>query len=133
MKVKISKIIGFILLFLSFLFIFSASWALNTFGNVTVEEIVFTFMIPQDGMNMDTVYSYILESLLITILFSLLFYYVLLREYKREIKVNFNIGKFNISKVIYPFNNIVNYLLVLIIFIGSLYFSLDISLLFKFL
>ena len=51
MREKINKKLAFIVLFLSFLIVFSSIWAVNTFGSVTVEEIVFTFMIPQDGMN----------------------------------------------------------------------------------
>ena len=63
---NLNKKIGVLILFLSVLLIFTSIWVLNTFGIVTVEEIVFTLMVPQKGMNMSVVYSFIFEVLFIS-------------------------------------------------------------------
>lgn len=122
---KISKKIGVVVLFLSFLLIFTSSWILNTFGIVTVEEIVFTLMVPQEGVNISIVYSYIFEALILSILMTIVFYYLILKDYKVELEIDLNIKKFNFKKVVYPFNKIVRVLLILFIFGGSLYYTLN--------
>ena len=116
------KIVCVVLLFLSFLFVFSSSWALNTFGMVTVDEIVFTFLIPQKGMNMDVIYSYIFESLLVSILITIIFYFLIIKDYK--LKLDVNIKKFNLNCVIYPFNKFVKLFIIFLMFLSSIYYSL---------
>ena len=121
---RVSKKFGVLVLFLSFLLIFTSSWILNTFGIVTVEEIVFTLMVPQDGMNMSAVYSYIFEVLLISIIMTIVFYFLILRNYKIKLEIDLNIKKFSIKRIVYPFNTFVRILLLFLMFSGSLYYTL---------
>lgn len=121
---RISKKIGVVVLFLSCLLIFTSSWILDTFGIVTVEEIVFTLMVPQKGMNMSVVYSFIFEVLIISILMTIIFYYLILKDYKIKLEIDLNIKKFNFKKIVYPFNKIVRVLLLFLMFSGSLYYTL---------
>lgn len=121
---RISKKIGVVVLFLSCLLIFTSSWILDTFGIVTVEEIVFTLMVPQKGMNMSVVYSFIFEVLIISILMTIVFYYLILKDYKIKLEIDLNIKKFNFKKIVYPFNKIVRVLLLILMFSGSLYYTL---------
>ena len=119
-----SKKIGIILIFFSFLFIFSSSWVLNTFGMVTVEEIVFTLTIPQDGMNLSAVYSYVFEVLIITCIITILFYYLILKDYKKKLEVDLNIKNFNFKRVIYPLNRSIRIIILFLLFTCSLCYSL---------
>ncbi len=122
LKKIVSKIIGIIFLLLSF-FLFSASlWIKNTFGSVTVEEIIFNMKVPLAGTDMTFVYSFILKVILVSIILTLLTYFIVLKDYKNVIEVEFSSRKINFKYIFFPFNKIVRIIIIAFILILSIFY-----------
>lgn len=95
MKKKLTKIfcvLGWILLFLllelGLLFDKTRIWALQTVGGVSMEEIVFHLKVPLQGTDTSTIYSFLQQALLpslVQFLFVFLFFFVLPR-WERKIR-----------------------------------------------
>ena len=58
MKKVIKNILLFIILLLAFILIFSINWIYNTYGNISLEEIMFQIRVPNTGANTDYYFSY---------------------------------------------------------------------------
>lgn len=58
MKKFIKNILLFIILLVAFILIFSVNWIYNTYGNISLEEIMFQIRVPNTGVNTDYYYSY---------------------------------------------------------------------------
>ena len=67
MKKKIICTIIVILVLISFALTVSIQWLFNTFGHLSMEEIVFHLKFPMDGANTDIVFKYIWQSIPIII------------------------------------------------------------------
>lgn len=120
---KIGNKLGVFVLFISMLLMLSSIWILNTFGIVTVEEIVFTLMVPQEGADISFVYSFILKVLFPSIILTIILYLLLLRRNELGIEVELNIKKFHLKKMIYPFEGILKFLVVMLVFGVSLFYT----------
>lgn len=123
LKRKISKIIATIILLTSFFLFSSSLWVKNTFGNVTVEEIIFNMKVPLAGTNMTYVYSFILEVILVSIILTLLTYFIILKDYKTMIEVEFSFKKISFNGIVFPFNKIIRIILIGLILILSILYS----------
>ena len=58
MKNIIKHVILFIILLFSFTLFFTVKWLYKTFGNLTLEEIVFQLKVPMEGANTDYYFNY---------------------------------------------------------------------------
>lgn len=58
MKNTIKHIIMFIILLFSFTLMFTVNWLYKTFGNLTLEEVVFQLKVPMEGTNTDFYFNY---------------------------------------------------------------------------
>lgn len=122
---KILKAFIPIFVLLIFFLIFSAKWALKTFSNVTIDEVVYHLMVPLNGTNMDTIYSFIFEVIPITIIVATIVNLYLF--YKSKTKVTFEFSfKSKIKNIqIFPLKIKTLYkgLIVFVLGITLLYFS----------
>lgn len=84
---KVVKALIPVFVLLIFFLIFSAKWALKTFSNVTIDEVIYHLMAPIDGTNMDTIRSFIFEVIPITIIVATIVNLYLF--YKSKTKVSF--------------------------------------------
>ena len=123
MKRKIANSFGTFILFLSSMIIFATMWTLNTFGIVTMEEIVFTILVPQEGMNTSVIYNFILEVLIPSVISTIILYILLIRENEIGMEINLKVKKFNFKKMIYPFKGISKALAIYFVFLVSLVFG----------
>lgn len=123
MKRKVTNSFGIFILLLSSMIIFSTIWTLNTFGIVTMEEIVFTMLVPQEGMNISIIYNFILEVMVPSIISTCLLYILLIRDNEIGMEVDLKIRKFHFKKMVYPFKGIFKFLVVFLILIISLIFG----------
>lgn len=93
MKKKIICTIIVILVLISFALTVSIQWLFNTFGHLSMEEIVFHLKFPMDGANTDIVFKYIWQSIPIiivsTVVVSALLIYPIIKNIKiRKIVIN---------------------------------------------
>ena len=125
MKRKIVNSIEIFILLLSLMIIFSTIWTLNTFGMVTMEEIVFTMLVPHKGMNNSVIYNFILEVMIPSSVLTLFLYFLLIRENKIGMELDLKTKKIHLKKMVYPFKGVFKFLVVFLIFIISLFFGLN--------
>lgn len=79
--------------FLSIFLLFTNCWIYNNFGNVKIQEILFTLLAPTSGTDMSLVYSFILKALLPTIFLVILFILVILFLHKKMKDKSFKLLK----------------------------------------
>ena len=77
--------------FLSIFLLFTNCWIYNNFGDVKIQEILFTLLAPTSGTDMSLVYSFILKVLLPTIFLVILFILVILFLHKKMKDKSFGI------------------------------------------
>lgn len=122
---KILKAFIPIFVLLIFFLIFSARWALKTFSNVTIDEVIYHLMVPIEGTNMDTIYSFIFEVIPITIIVATIVNLYLF--YKSKTKVTFEFSFKDKLKIIQIFplriKTLYKGLAVFVLGITLLYFS----------
>ncbi len=87
MKKKILCIIIVLLVLLSFLATVSLEWLYNTFGHLTMDEIVFHMKVPMEGTNSDTVFKYIWQCIPIIIICSVVVSFILIYPILKDIKI----------------------------------------------
>lgn len=58
MKNTIKHTLMFVILLFSFSLLFTVNWLYNTFGNLTIEEVVFQLKVPMEGTNTDFYFDY---------------------------------------------------------------------------
>lgn len=122
---KIAKVFIAFFVFLIIFLIFSAKWALKTFSNVTIDEVIYHLMVPLDGTNMDTIYSFVFDVIPITIILATIVNFYLF--YKSRTKISFEFSfKDKIKDIqVFPFKIKTLYkgLIVFVLCITLLYFS----------
>ena len=91
-----------ILLFFNILLFLTNIWIFDNFGNVKIQEILFTLLSPTSGTDSSVVYSYILRVLLIAVSFTVLSCFIVL--YTRKKSKHFKYIK-NIKKTGYIIKN----------------------------
>lgn len=79
--------------FLSIFLLFTNCWIYNNFGDVKIQEILFTLLAPTSGTDMSLVYSFILKVLLPTIFLVILFILVILFLHKKMKDKSFKLLK----------------------------------------
>lgn len=84
MKRKISWFFFYLILFLSFLIIFSSNWVENTFGLINMDSLLFHLNVPLKGSESGMVIKYLKDPLLKTIFCLLLSVFII--NYKYEFK-----------------------------------------------
>ena len=124
LKKIINLILGLVIL-VSFLLIFSSQWILTTFGNVTTEEIIFNLLVPQIGASSSIIKEFIIKVVPLSLLFSAILYFILVKDTNIIIELNMRIINININKDIFPFNNIIKIIIIIIIFIFSINHSFN--------
>ena len=85
-----------ILLFINILIILTNVWIFDNFGNVKIQEILFTLLSPTSGTDSSVVYSYLLKVLLIAVLFTVISCFIVLytRKKSKYFKYIKNVGAF---------------------------------------
>lgn len=94
MKIVKKVFVSCIFLFSVILFL-SINWALNNFGNISIEEILFQLQVPMKGANVDYFYDYGIKVLLPASLIFIVFLILYLYKYKYKMSLEFTILKFN--------------------------------------
>lgn len=126
MKKVVKALIPVFVLLIVFL-IFSAKWALKTFSNVTIDEVIYHLMAPIDGTNMDTIYSFIFKVIPITIIVATIINLYLF--YKSKTKVFFELSFKDKMRSIQVFplkiKTIYKGLIVFVLGFGLLYFTTE--------
>lgn len=109
---KNKLIIGITTLFtlLSQIIIYTNIWIYHNFGNVKIDEILFTLLSPTDGTDMKVVFSYIFQVLILSIIITVLFL-IILRLIKKR----------NNHKYILTRN--ISILLVIVVFLSSILYT----------
>ena len=79
MKKFVKNTLIFIILFFSFFLIFTVNWIYSTFGNISLEEIMFQINVPNTDVNIDYYYSYI-QNALIYIIISTTILFILINK-----------------------------------------------------
>lgn len=103
MKIFLKKISVFVIIFLSFLIYYSTIWTLKTFGDVSIEEIIFNLKVPMSGVNTDYIIDYIKQCIFPSAGFSIIIFIIPILERKREIAINITIvdKKFKVAPLKY--------------------------------
>lgn len=86
MKKRITSIIIVICILLAFSVSVTIDWLYETFGNLTMDEIVFHLKVPMEGTNTDLIYIFIKEAIIKvvipTIIISILLIYPMVKDLK---------------------------------------------------
>ena len=90
MKKKILYIIIVIFIFIAFASTVSLEWLYETFGHLSMDEIIFHIKFPMTGVNTDIIFSFINECLIKIFLPVILISFVLIYLTTREIKLKNN-------------------------------------------
>lgn len=122
---KISSLVLGLIILLSFLLIFSSQWILTTFGSVTTEEIIFNLLVPQVGASSSIINDFIIKVIPLSLLFSAILYFIIVKDKNVIIELNIRIKNVNIKKVIFPFGNIIKIILITNIFVFSINYSFN--------
>ena len=93
MKKKIICIIIVIMVLISFAATVSIQWMYNSFGHLSMEEIVFHIKFPMDGTNTDLIFKYMWQSIPIIIISTIVVSAILIYPIKKNIKIRRNIIK----------------------------------------
>lgn len=93
MKNILKKSSVVIIVFLSFLIYYSTKWMLNTFGDISVDEIIFNLKVPMSGVNKDYIYDFVKKCIKPSLLYTMIISIVILFRFKNKIFINFGIGK----------------------------------------
>ncbi len=123
MSKKVSKILGFLVLLISFFFFSASLWLKNTFGDVTVEEIIFNMKVPLVGTDTTFVYSFIREVLIVTIVLAIIAYFLILKNYKNGVEIELSFKKFKFKGMIFPLNKLFRIMVIIIIFALSILYT----------
>lgn len=124
MKKIIKNVLKFIFLFVCILLFFSSIWTRKFFGAVTFDEILFHLMAPMEGTTSSTFASFILGSLVPSLISTILIFWVLTYNFKYAINVDFNFRGKSFNFNIFPFNIIVKIFIYIGIFVFSILFAL---------
>lgn len=92
-KNKFLLFITSIFLFVNVLLLFTNIWVYDNFGNVKIQEILFTILSPTSGTDSSLIYSFILKSLFPTILLIIFFIIVVLFLHKKMKDKSFKLLK----------------------------------------
>lgn len=87
-KVIFVNFLIFITLFFSFSLVFTLDWLYRTFGNLTMEEIMFQIRVPMTGSNTDFYYDYAQNALPYIIFFTIVSYLLLCFIFRDKILKN---------------------------------------------
>lgn len=88
-----------------------------------MEEIVFTMLVPQEGMNISIIYNFILEVLVPSLFSTSFLYFLLIRDNEIGMEVDLKIKKIHLRKMLYPFKGGFKLLVVFLVFLISLVFA----------
>lgn len=88
-----------------------------------MEEIVFTMLVPQEGMDVSIIYNFILEVMIPSVFLTIFLYFLLIRDNEIGMEIDLKVKKFHFKKMIYPFKGILKFLVVFLVFIISLIFG----------
>ncbi len=88
MKKILKNIAVCIIIFVGFLVYNSTKWALNTFGDISVEEIIFNLKVPMAGVNKDYIIDYINSCLKPSIIFTSISSVLILYKLQKRIIIN---------------------------------------------
>ena len=91
---KIIRRLSMIFSFLAILFSFLARWLLNTWGNISMEGIVFHLKVPLTGTSNEYIYGFILNVLIPTFILYIIIYIFILLVLKNFMNI-FNLYKKN--------------------------------------
>lgn len=84
MKNAIKHIIMFIIILFSFTLIFTVDWLYKTFGNLTLEEVVFQLKVPMEGTNTDFYFDYAKNALLYILISTIATFTILCFLFKKK-------------------------------------------------
>ena len=118
-----NSILG-VVIFLCFLLIFAATWVNNTFGVVTLDQLVFHMTVPIDGTNRSLISQFIIEVLAPTIIFSFAIMFVVCYNYKYAIDIKFGFKKINFTFSFFPFGKIIKVIGCLGFIFYSIFFTI---------
>ena len=93
-----------ILIFMLILLTFSIIWCTKNFGNVGMEEIVFTLNMPLKGTSTNYFYSYFMKALLPTVIFFAIELWLWNRKWKVIYSLEFEIKSKVYCVHLYPVN-----------------------------
>jgi len=118
-RIKITRFISFIIIFISSLILFSTNWVIDSFGLIDLDKLIFHLMVPLKGTSNDMIYSFLTKPLLASTILSLIFTKILFYNYKYIF--SFKIKCFNHSLKIENFKWF-KLLIIIILFIFSIYY-----------
>ena len=70
----IKNVVIFIIIFLAFMIYFSTNWLYNSFGNLSIDSILFQIKVPIEGTNSIFIYTYIKQVVLPSIIGTIIIY-----------------------------------------------------------
>ena len=88
MKKVIKYLIIFLIIFLSCVLYYTVNWLYATFGNLTINEVVFQLKVPMKGTNTDFIYDYMKNELLYIIGSSIIIFLLVALPIKDEEKIS---------------------------------------------
>lgn len=89
MKTTLKRVLMFIILLFSFTLIFTVNWLYKTFGNLTLEEVVFQLKVPMAGTNTDFYFDYtkkVLPYILISTIATFVIILLIFNKNKNKLK-----------------------------------------------
>ena len=91
MKKKIICIIIVLLILISFIATVSLEWLYNTFGHLTMDEIIFHLKVPMEGTNSDAIFNYLITCIPIILISTVVISFLLIYPILKDIKIKGNI------------------------------------------
>lgn len=84
-----------LLVFICMLIIISTNWAINTFDNLNIDEIIFQLLVPMTGANTSYFYNYAIYALIPILILTAVISFFMIFNYSRPLKISLKINKLN--------------------------------------
>lgn len=120
---KFKNFLTMIILFFSFLLLVSVWWAMGTFDNISLDEIVFHLKVPMAGSDTSYFIKYFINAFIPTIIITILLKKIFVREYKCNYSFKIKLKKLNKELNLNFLANKLFYLILLFLF--SLYYTIS--------
>lgn len=91
----LKKFFIILLVFISILIIISTNWAINTFDNLNIDEIIFQLLVPMTGANTSYFYNYAIYALIPILILTAVVSFFMLFNYSKPLNISLKIKKLN--------------------------------------
>jgi len=86
LKKFLKYLIIYIIIFLACTLFYTVNWLYETFGNLTLNEVVFQLKVPMKGTNTEFIYNYVTHQLVYIVITSIIISVIVMFPFKKKLK-----------------------------------------------